>query len=83
VVRLAAQEGHRAIELLDQQQARQMIDSMFSDKTTPVQREEIRSKMMSAPQYVMVSAFEGMFAMEAPKPVSIPQMASSTPGGTP
>ena len=51
-----------------QQQARKMIDSMFSDRTTPAQREEIRSKMMSAPQQVMVSAFEGMFALEAPKP---------------
>ena len=49
-------------------QARKMIDSMFSDKTTPAQREEIRSKMMSTPQHVMVSAFEGMFGMEAPKP---------------
>jgi pimeloyl-ACP methyl ester carboxylesterase len=45
-----------------------MIGSMFSDKTTPAQREEIRSKMLSAPQYVMVSAFQGMFALEAPKP---------------
>jgi hypothetical protein len=41
---------------------------MFSDKTIPAQREEIRTKMMSTPQYVMVSAFEGMFALEAPKP---------------
>ena len=49
-------------------QASKMIDGMFSDKTTPAQREEIRSKMMTAPQYVMVSAFEGMFAMAAPKP---------------
>jgi pimeloyl-ACP methyl ester carboxylesterase len=48
--------------------AAKMIETMFSDKTTPAQREEIRSKMMTAPQHVMVSAFEGMFAMEAPKP---------------
>ena len=48
--------------------AEQMINSMFSEKTTPAQREEIRTKMLAAPQHVMVSAFEGMFAMEAPKP---------------
>jgi pimeloyl-ACP methyl ester carboxylesterase len=48
--------------------ARQMIETMFSDTTTPAMREEIRAKMMAAPQYVMASAFEGMFAMEGPKP---------------
>ena len=55
-----------------------MIASMFSDKTTPAMREEIRSKMVSTPQNVMSSAFEGMFAMEAPKPgetYSLPAMA--------
>jgi pimeloyl-ACP methyl ester carboxylesterase len=50
------------------EQAEKMIASMFSDKTTPAMREEIRSKMLSAPQHVMASAFEGMFAMEPPKP---------------
>ena len=44
-----------------------MIESMFSDKTTPAMREEIRSKMSKAPQHVMVSAMEGMFGMEPPK----------------
>jgi pimeloyl-ACP methyl ester carboxylesterase len=60
------------------EQAEKMIASMFSDKTTPAMREEIRSKMLSAPQQVMASAFEGMFAMEPPKPgetYSIPSMA--------
>jgi pimeloyl-ACP methyl ester carboxylesterase len=58
--------------------ADKMIASMFSAKTTPPMREEIRSKMLSAPQHVMASAFEGMFAMEAPKPgetYSLPVMA--------
>ena len=45
-----------------------MIESMFSEKTTPAQREEIRSKMTATPQHVMASAMEGMFALEAPKP---------------
>jgi pimeloyl-ACP methyl ester carboxylesterase len=48
--------------------AAEMIESMFSDKTTPSQREEIRRKMLAAPQHVMASAFEGMLALEAPKP---------------
>ena len=58
--------------------AQKMIDGMFSGKTTPAQREEIRSKMGAAPQHVMASAIEGMFAMEAPKPgetYSLPVMA--------
>jgi pimeloyl-ACP methyl ester carboxylesterase len=45
-----------------------MIESMFSDKTTPAMREEIRTKMLSTPQQVMASAFEGMFAIQPPKP---------------
>ncbi len=63
------------------------IGSMFSDKTTPEQREEIRTKMMSTPQNVMASAFEGMFAMEPIKTgetYSLPVMAIMTerPGRT-
>lgn len=50
------------------QTAEKMIESMFSDKTTAARREEIRSKMTAAPQYVMASAMEGMLAVEAPKP---------------
>lgn len=65
--------------------AEKMISSMFSAKTTPAMREDIRSKMGSAPQHVMASAFEGMFAMEAPKPgetYPLPVMAVmvQTPG---
>jgi pimeloyl-ACP methyl ester carboxylesterase len=48
--------------------ASSMIDSMFSDKTTASQREQIREKMLTAPQYVMASAFEGMMGMEPLKP---------------
>ena len=60
------------------EQAEKMIESMFSDKTTPAMREEIRSKMLSAPQHVMASAFEGMLGMEPPKPgetYNLPAMA--------
>jgi pimeloyl-ACP methyl ester carboxylesterase len=62
-----------------------MIEGMFSAKTTPAQREEIRSKMGATPQHVMASAMEGMFAMEGPKPgetYSVPAMAImvATPG---
>jgi len=58
--------------------AQKMIQGMFSDKTTPAQREEIQSKMGATPQHVMASAMEGMFALEAPKPgetYSVPVMA--------
>ena len=44
-----------------------MIEGMFSAKTTPAQREEIRGKMMATPQHVLVSPMHGMFALEAPK----------------
>jgi pimeloyl-ACP methyl ester carboxylesterase len=48
--------------------AGKMIESMFSEKTTPAMREEIRSKMLATPQNVMASAMEGMFAMEPIQP---------------
>jgi pimeloyl-ACP methyl ester carboxylesterase len=48
--------------------AGKMIESMFSEKTTPAQRDEIRSKMLATPQQVMASAMDGMFAMEQLKP---------------
>ena len=57
---------------------RKMIEGMFSAKTTPELREEIRTKMMATPQHVMASAMEGMFALEAPKAgetYSLPVMA--------
>jgi pimeloyl-ACP methyl ester carboxylesterase len=67
------------------QTATVMIASMFSAKTTPAMRDEIRSKMLATPQQVMASAMEGMFALEAPKPgetYKIPVMAImvATPG---
>ena len=55
-----------------------MIEGMFSDKTTPAMREEIRSKMGATPQHVLASAMEGMFAVEPFKPgesYNIPAMA--------
>jgi pimeloyl-ACP methyl ester carboxylesterase len=55
-----------------------MIESMFSGKTTPAMREEIRAKMSATPQHVVASAMEGMFAMESFKPgesYNIPAMA--------
>jgi pimeloyl-ACP methyl ester carboxylesterase len=45
-----------------------MVESMFSDKTTPAMREEIRAKMSATPQHVVASAMEGMFAIEGTKP---------------
>src|SRR5260370_41602108 len=47
------------------QTQRKMIEGMFSKKTTPAQREEIRTKMMATPQQVLASAMQGMFALEA------------------
>jgi pimeloyl-ACP methyl ester carboxylesterase len=48
--------------------AAKMIESMFSEKTTPAMREDIRSRMLATPQNVMASAMEGMFAMEPIQP---------------
>lgn len=53
-----------------------MIEGMFSEKTTPAQREEIGGKMI----VMLKSAMEGMFALEAPKAgetYSLPVMAIS------
>ncbi len=47
--------------------SQKMIEGMFSAKTTPAQREEIRTRMLATPQHVVVSAMEGMFALEGPK----------------
>jgi pimeloyl-ACP methyl ester carboxylesterase len=46
--------------------ANRTIQAMFSDKTTPEMREEIRTKMTSTPQHVIASAMEGMFTLKAP-----------------
>jgi pimeloyl-ACP methyl ester carboxylesterase len=48
--------------------AEKMVAAMFSDKTTPAMREEIRTKMLAAPAHVRASAFEGMYRMEPLKP---------------
>jgi pimeloyl-ACP methyl ester carboxylesterase len=66
--------------------ANKMIESMFSDKTSPAMREEIRSKMSAAPHHVVVSAMEGMFGMDPPREgetYSLPVLAINAvaPGG--
>jgi pimeloyl-ACP methyl ester carboxylesterase len=40
------------------------IDSFFAPQTPPAIREEIKAKMLSTPQHVMVSAMEGMMDAE-------------------
>jgi pimeloyl-ACP methyl ester carboxylesterase len=44
-----------------------MIDGMFSSKTTPETRLEIRTKMLAAPTQVRVSAMKGMSELDPPK----------------
>ena len=45
---------------------RRIIESsMFTPKTDPTLRGEIETKMMAAPQHVMASAMDGMYAMPA------------------
>jgi pimeloyl-ACP methyl ester carboxylesterase len=59
-----------------------MIEGMFSEKTTPAQREEIRAKMAATPQQLLASAMQGMFALEAPKAgetYALPVMAIVAP----
>jgi pimeloyl-ACP methyl ester carboxylesterase len=41
-----------------------MLDSMFTKQTDPSLRNQIQTKMLSAPQYVMASAMEGMMTMD-------------------
>ena len=63
-----------------------MIEGMFSEKTTPAQREEIRTKMAATPQQVLASAMQGMFALEAPKAgetYGLPVMAIVAPSQRP
>ena len=43
--------------------ATRMLDSMFTKQTDPLLRNQIQTKMLSAPQYVMASAMEGMMSM--------------------
>ena len=44
----------------------QMLNFMFTDKTSAALRDEIRSKMLATPQYVLASAMEGMLALDPP-----------------
>jgi pimeloyl-ACP methyl ester carboxylesterase len=53
--------------------ARRMLDFMFTKQTNPALRKSIETKMLSAPQYVMASAMEGMAAM-APLTESYPRL---------
>lgn len=50
------------------ERAGKMVESMFTDKTTPAMRDAIRTKMLVAPAHVRATAFEGMFRMEPLKP---------------
>ena len=70
---LAKQKAQRAAfvkqfrEPSYQETASRMIETMFSAKTTPEQRDEIKKKMTATPQHVMASAMENMMTMTAPK----------------
>lgn len=44
--------------------AMRMLDSMFTKQTDPALRNQIQTRMLAAPQYVMASAMEGMMAAE-------------------
>jgi pimeloyl-ACP methyl ester carboxylesterase len=44
--------------------AMRMLDSMFTKQTDPALRNQIQTRMLSAPQYVMASAMEGMSTMQ-------------------
>jgi pimeloyl-ACP methyl ester carboxylesterase len=44
--------------------AMRILDSMFTKQTDPSLRNQIQTKMLSAPQYVMASAMEGMMRAE-------------------
>jgi len=54
--------------------ATRMLDFMFTKQTDPALRNQIQTIMLSAPQYVMASAMEGMMAME-PLTESYPRLA--------
>jgi pimeloyl-ACP methyl ester carboxylesterase len=54
--------------------AMRMLDSMFTKQTDPALRNQIQTRMLSAPQYVMASAMEGMMSME-PLTESFPRPA--------
>lgn len=52
--------------------AAKMIESMFTDRTTPELREEIRTKMLATPQHVGQSAMEKMADLERPAKIDVP-----------
>jgi pimeloyl-ACP methyl ester carboxylesterase len=56
--------------------ATRMIDSMLTKATDPALKEQVRTKMLAAPQYVMTSAMTGMFAM-APLAESFPRVPTA------
>ena len=59
------------------EQVAKMIDSMFSPAAPPALREEVKSTMLAAPQYVRLSAFENMIALvnESFPPAKVPALA--------
>ncbi|MBI3473093.1 MAG: alpha/beta hydrolase [Candidatus Solibacter usitatus] len=58
-------------------QAARAIDSMFGPATSDAVRQEIKSKMLSAPRHVMFSAMEGMgdWTYNAPDRIAVPTLA--------
>jgi pimeloyl-ACP methyl ester carboxylesterase len=62
-----------------------VINGMFTDKTPPEMRTEIKTKMLAAKQQVLVSAWEGMQTIPAPEAsesYKIPALAIMTAGST-
>lgn len=56
------------------------VEGMFSPATTPALKEKILGTMTSAPQYVVASAFKGIFdpAIWTDDPISVPVLAIYT-----
>ena len=56
------------------------VNAMFSDRTLPELRDEIRTKMLSTPEYVRVAAVTSISRLESPNPAQsfqIPVLAIS------
>lgn len=56
------------------------VNAMFSDRTSPELRDEIRAKMLSTPEYVRVAAVTSISRLESPNPAQsfqIPVLAIS------
>ncbi len=65
-----------------------MVNVMFSAKTSPAMKEEIRTKMLATPAHVAASAMEWMFAADGPAagetfkvPVAAIMVANATRNG--